>query len=659
MPDISPRLADEVAVPVSQEACADLYQQREQQRTDAARKLAARELTCGYIRLMLAVAFVWLGWAAFHHEVAPWLPALPVLAFLPLAQYHSGIARRRDAAQRAAAFYAAGQARVQDRWANAAFTQKEPRGPYATSLYASDLDLFGPASLFALLSTARTRIGEDTLAAWLLKPARVPEILRRQAAVAELRPRLNLREDAALAAPLPGKRQASPDAASRTHHDALIAWAEAPPRLASSWQWIRLASPLVALAAFTALVAWVAGHSALPLVLLVLLGIIVSAAHGKHLDAIFAEANQALADLDLLGDLLTRFEREPCASPLLQQLQQQMRPNQNQAASAAQALAQLRTIGVLIDSRDNILIRGLDRPLLYSVQLGWFAESWRRRHGTQVRHWLTAIAAFEALLSIANYSFEHPADPFPTLIQEQEEQEDQENSAANTASAISNSRSNRSVFFDAQALGHPLLPAARCVRNPIRLETGQPVLLISGSNMSGKSTFLRAVGLNCILAMAGAPVRAESLRMSPFAVGASILVNDSLAEGSSRFYAEIKRLRAVCDMALDETAPTLLFLLDEILEGTNSQDRQVGAAGILATLAKRGAIGIATTHDLALTIAEASPEAPAGRPAAAVRNMHLQDAVVDGKMSFDYTLREGVVTRSNGIELMRLVGLDV
>lgn len=641
MPDTSPGLPTEIAPPASQQACARLYRDLEAERTAFAKKLAAHELTCGYLRLLLAIAFVWLLWAAFHRQLAPWLPVLPVLAFLPLAQFHAGLARRRDHAQRAAAFYAAGQARVEDRWTDAAFTQKAPRGPWHSSLFASDLDLFGPASLFALLSTARTRIGEDTLAAWLLQPAPVPEILGRQTAVRELSPRLALREDAALAAPLPGKRQASPNAASRTNHDELIAWAEAPPRLQQSYRWIRVAAPLLALSIFVALVAWVAGHPALPLVLLVLLSLAVSYAHGRRLDAIFTETNRALADLDLLGSLLARFEQETFRSPLLAELQQSLRPTQPPAIPASQAIAKLHTIGVLIDSRDNILIRVLDRPLLYSVQLGWYAEAWRRRHGAQVRHWLTAIARFEALLSLANYSFEHPADPFPEVIPA-----DPTNPAATTAAS-----------FDATGLGHPLLPAGRCVRNALRLATGLPVLLISGSNMSGKSTFLRAVGLNCVLAMAGAPVRAQSLRMTPFAVGASILVNDSLAEGSSRFYAEIKRLRAICDMALpnapsaDDPAaaqPTLLFLLDEILEGTNSQDRQVGAAGILATLAKRGALGIATTHDLALTAMQAP-----------VRNMHFEDAIVDGAMAFDYTLREGVVTRSNGIELMRLVGLEV
>jgi len=171
---------------------------------------------------------------------------------------------------------------------------------------------------------------------------------------------------------------------------------------------------------------------------------------------------------------------------------------------------------------------------------------------------------------------------------------------------------------------------------------------VSGSNMSGKSTLLRAVGMNVVLAMAGAPVRARRLRLTPLQVGASIRVNDSLQEGSSRFYAEITRLRQIVDLAGGELA--LIFLLDELLQGTNSKDRRTGAEGIVRALVGRGAIGLVSTHDLALT-----DIGGAGH----LRNVHFQDELANGRMTFDYKLRDGVVTKSNGIELMRSIGLDV
>jgi DNA mismatch repair ATPase MutS len=231
----------------------------------------------------------------------------------------------------------------------------------------------------------------------------------------------------------------------------------------------------------------------------------------------------------------------------------------------------------------------------------------------------------EALLSIAAYSYEHPSDPFPEFVE-------------------------GSPTFYAEELGHPLIPSAKCVRNTVSISGNTRALLISGSNMSGKSTLMRAVGINTVLAMAGAPVRAHRLQLTPLHVGASILVNDSLQEGSSRFYAEITRLRHICDLA--EQRPPVLFLLDELLQGTNSKDRLIGAEAVVHELIDSNAIGIISTHDLALTDIQHSGES-------CLQNMHLQDEIEDGKMKFDYKLRDGVVTKSNGVELMRLIGLKV
>jgi DNA mismatch repair ATPase MutS len=267
----------------------------------------------------------------------------------------------------------------------------------------------------------------------------------------------------------------------------------------------------------------------------------------------------------------------------------------------------------------------LDIPLLYSVQLAYAAEAWRQQHGRAVRGWLKAVGEFEALFSLANYHFERPADPFPEFR-------------------------TGPPAFSAQQLGHPLLPASTCVRNDVNVGGESRVLLVSGSNMSGKSTLMRAIGINAVLAMAGAPVRAAALQLTPLQIGASIRVNDSLQEGSSRFYAEITRLRQIIDLAA--SAPPLLFLLDELLQGTNSTDRRIGAEGLVRALLERGAIGVISTHDLALTEIGAQDQGQ-------VHNVHFQDELLNGKILFDYRLREGVVTKSNGLELMRSIGLRV
>jgi DNA mismatch repair ATPase MutS len=178
------------------------------------------------------------------------------------------------------------------------------------------------------------------------------------------------------------------------------------------------------------------------------------------------------------------------------------------------------------------------------------------------------------------------------------------------------------------------------------------VVLISGSNMSGKSTLMRTLGVNTVLAMCGGTVRAKRLRLTPLQIGASLRVNDSLQEGHSRFYAEIEKLGRICKLAETAVEPGVMFLLDELLQGTNSKDRMVGAEGVVRALVEAGAIGVVTTHDLALAEMQ-------GLPAGAMRNMHFQDEIVEGQMRFDFTLREGVAMKSNGVELMRLIGLKV
>jgi DNA mismatch repair ATPase MutS len=236
------------------------------------------------------------------------------------------------------------------------------------------------------------------------------------------------------------------------------------------------------------------------------------------------------------------------------------------------------------------------------------------------------VGEIETLYALAGYSFEHPADPFPEILPD------------------------GAARFEGEGLRHPLLPQARCVANDVRLGPDMKVLVISGPNMSGKSALLRTVGINTVLAMAGAPVRARSLRLTPVALGASIRLLDSLQDGASRFYAEITRLRKLRDMAA--ATPPLLFLLDELLHDTNAHDRAIGAEAYVWHLVEDGAIGLLTTHDLALAhIADVL------EPRAA--NMHFEDHIENGHISFDYRLRPGIALKSNALELMRSVGLEV
>jgi DNA mismatch repair ATPase MutS len=304
----------------------------------------------------------------------------------------------------------------------------------------------------------------------------------------------------------------------------------------------------------------------------------------------------------------------------------------------------------LHDWQHNMFFAPLAASVLWGTHLALAIEAWRRVHGREVREWLRVSGEFEAIASLSAYRYEHPDDPFPEIM----------------------TPASRHGVFDGVALGHPLVPAARMVRNDVHLgepsgsdpssssgshraesrsDTSAPQLLVvSGSNMSGKSTLLRTVGVNAVLAFAGAPVRASTLRLTPLHIGATLRIQDSLQEGRSRFYAEITRIRDIADLA--SGAVPVLFLLDELFHGTNSHDRVVGASGVLRALVDRQAIGLITTHDLALTRVadDLAPRAV---------NVHFDDRFERGEIQFDYVMKPGPVTRSNAIALMRAVGLDV
>ncbi len=589
---------------------SDEYAARRSAREARAVRFEKIHIQLGNVRLLLAIVAAILAWESLRtHALSAWWLALPVAGFGIIAFWHSRVLRDLELARRALAFYERGQARIDDRWAGAGETGERFADPH--HVYAADLDLFGQASLFQLLSTARTRMGEDTLAQWLLSPSPLKQVIERHAAISELKSELDLREDLAVL---------GEDAKVGVHPEALTAWAESPNQMNALWMiWL---APLLAVLAVAGAVTWAVWDIASPFVLVIVIEAACTYALKKQLESVLHGTEHAFGDLDLLSGVLERLESQVFHVPKLQSLQQGLVSSR---VRAFQAIAHLRTLVDLINSRHNFFVRIIDAPLMYSVQVAFAAERWRRAHGGAVRNWVAVVGEIEALLSLATYSFEHPNDPFPEFI---------EGAAA----------------FEGEDLGHPLLPAAVCVRNSMKLGGEARILLVSGSNMSGKSTLLRTIGINTVLAMAGAPVRAARIRLTPLRVGASIRVHDSLQEGSSRFYAEITRLRQIFEFA--GGSPPLLFLLDELLQGTNSSDRRIGSEGVARALLERGSIGLVTTHDLALTEI-------GGAMNGHLHNVHFQDEFADGKITFDYKLRDGVVTKSNGLELMRSIGLDV
>ncbi len=603
------------------------YTARLQAREQAAATLATQHRRLSYVRLGLAAAILVAAILAYDHGARTLSIAvgIPIALFLVAVVAQARVEDRQTRATRAIAHYRHGLARIEDRWPG--LHPRDHRTAPPHHLYASDLNLFGHGSVFELLCTARTRMGEEALSAWLLAPATLPEIAARHAALFELRDRLDLHE--AMAVLGPTYLQTTTIAVQPA---SLLEWSEAPnPLPPTRLRWLAAALAILAL---TAAVYWAETHLLAPLLAVIAVEYVLAFVLRARMQKVFDGADRTLEGLQLLAALLARIESEPLQSPRLVELQATLRRSSLPASQAISALARLVPY---IDALHNPFVRLIDVPLGYSIQLAYAVQRWRNVHGRAVRDWLTAFGEIEALLSLATYSYEHPNDPLPIFLTD----------SIRPDPALPAS-------FEAEALGHPLIPTAQCVTNDVRLAEPTRALIVSGSNMSGKSTLMRAVGLNAVLAMAGAPVRALSLRLTPLAVGASILINDSLEEGSSRFYAEITRIQQICALAKQTSQQeerSVLFLLDELLQGTNSHDRLTGATGVVRALLNNGAIGILSTHDLALTaLAEGDPR---------LRNAHLQDGIEDGRMVFDHTLRDGIVTRSNGIELMRLVGLDV
>lgn len=491
----------------------------------------------------------------------------------------------------------------------------------ATSLSA-DIDLLGHASLQHLLNTPATPVGQATLRGWLMAPAEPAQARARQSGVAELAPQHEFRDGLALRGRLLGGAQAT--------YERFCAWAEHGPWLAGrGWLlWaarvLPIATLLLAALQWLGLIGaplWLAGAAA---------GVVLTVTAGRAVDRVIdevAERQQALATYAAIFELIGR---QPWASPELRRAQAELAAHGLRAELQMRRLARLMA---LADLRGWMFFVLIQVTTLWNVHVLWLLERWQREAGAHARGWLAALGEIEALAALATLAHDHPSWAFPELAD------------APTGPTL-----------QARALGHPLLPPASRVDNDVAIGPAGRLLLITGSNMSGKSTLLRAIGLNVALAQAGAPVCAAELRLAPVALATSMRVQDSLEQGVSYFLAELQRLKAVVALAERERAAgrrTALFLLDEILHGTNSSERLIAARQILLRLLELGATGAVSTHDLALAD---TPEL-----AAASESAHFTEQFARGpdglSMTFDYRLRPGIATSTNALKLVEMLGL--
>jgi hypothetical protein len=585
-----------------------LYEQRRIARRAALDACEAQHARMSAVRLIIVacgVAVLVIGGL----KALPWV-LLPLGLFLVAAVVHARVLNGRDKAASAAAFYERGLARVRHQWiGRGSFGDMHRPSDHP---FADDLDLFGRGSLFELLATTRTRAGEEVLARWLTTPASAEDARARQQAVRELSARLDLREAVAV---LGDQVRTAVDA------PVLRRWSQSPIRLTGGRR--RLA--IAALTAFTviALVVWsrTGTWGGVALASLLTQSLVAYRLRQQVADVVHAVAEPA-HDLDVLAQLLRVLERERFGSARLEELRQSL----GSTGGASREIARLSRLVALLESSQNVMFALPAALVLWTTQWAFAIEAWRAKSGAHIPAWLATVGEFEALLALGGFAAEHPGYVFPSI-------------ASGPPSLL------------ATRLAHPTLPADAVANDVALAKARLQLLIVSGSNMSGKSTWLRTLGTTVVLSWTGAPVRAETCTLSPLAIGASIRVQDSLTDGRSRFFAEITRLKTIVDLTRSNGG-AMLFLLDEILSGTNSHDRAAGAEGLLVGLVQAGAIGLATTHDLALA-------AIADRLPGVAANAHFADRFVHGTLTFDYTLRPGPVQTSNALALMRSIGLDV
>jgi hypothetical protein len=539
---------------------------------------------------------------------------VPALAAVAGIIYTGRLAKKRQAlllrSLRLQVWHERGIDRLNGGWADEQWQGAEFSIPDHS--YEKDLNILGEASLFQLLCTCRTQVGQRKLAEYLLAPVSMERIRARQEAVGELQSLAGLREKVHVLGDF---------SFQESSWETISEWVESTAAPAPSWfRIIALISSIslacILLVAITFYFPW-SDFQNWVIALLLLHGAMALPFRDRvagSMHAIRAVGNE----ISLLRQGIELLQNCQFQSPLLIEQVQAVR----EAESRLRKL-QLLT-GVMIE-RDKEMFYGISRALLTGTQVFLAIEKWKSENAKAMRVWLAAWGEFEALLALSNYSYENPAHSYPELV-------------------------DGSSLLDAAAMGHPLLPDEECVRNDVRFDHGCKLYIVSGSNMAGKSTLLRTIGLNLVLAYAGAPVCAQKLVLSRFSLCASLAIHDSLSNRKSKFLAEMDRLKQALQMPL-ENGP-VLFLIDEIMNGTNSKDRRAAAEAIIRSLIQRGAMGALSTHDLALTELASLPELCA-------RNVHMGSRDDSGPLDFDYLVKPGVTNQSSALAIARLAGVNV
>ncbi len=588
----------------------------------------------GYLRgilFLLAVALIATAWLETGPSPTLWwvLASLAGLAFLITAWFHEQLSQRITRLRWLAGMHRDSWLRIERNLR--AIQPPTLMAPTSASAIAKDLDLVGDSSLYKLLGTARTPLGIEMLGRWMFEPATRHEILQRQSAVAVLRQYPQQIQDFQWLCEELAASQAGPGP--------FLSWCQEPPWLgARLWLLtaVQIASivlgvSLLALAFGWMPFAWAAGLAVIAL--LVNFGLAVAFSGAVH--ERFNRISARYSEIGCYGELFAFVSKIPTAdSELLQSLQRDYFQN----GAAIDQLGRLGTGVWLANLRRNGILFipyiVLQLVFFWDLHILRRLEHWKQQHAESAQRWFQAIGILETLLALAKLAIDHPDWVVPEIMTAQDPQ----------------------AAIEAQGLGHPLITSSQRVDNDVTVGPRGTLLLVTGSNMSGKSTLLRSLGLNVVLAQMGSVVCAQKLRLPPAVISTSMRVSDSLADGVSFFMAELRRLKEIVDQSLQLQSSTEychLFLLDEILQGTNSRERQIAVSQVVRRLIDQRSIGAISTHDLEL--------ATTSELQAACQTVHFceQFSRVDGKpvMTFDYQMRQGVSPTTNALKLLELVGL--
>jgi DNA mismatch repair ATPase MutS len=483
--------------------------------------------------------------------------------------------------------------------------------------YSYDLDIFGVNSLFQWINTAKTYTGRHILVEFLTQhPNNLAEIMQRQKAIEELAGKLSWRQRF-LAEGLVS--------ANGIHNpESLIAWINKGDYFFRKSWIIFLTRLLPAVTVLSLLLA-----SIIPIIpyYISAIGLIIQFIllfiKRKEREKVYRLAEKYKEDINVYYHMIKMFERQRFSSEYLNKLKDSMRNKDGQ--TACQQVNKLFRIVESLENRNNFFYFIFNLLTLWDYQNLITLEKWKKKTGKYLKNWIDAIGKVEALSSLSIIKFDNPNWTMPEILSSQE------------------------CIVEAKALGHPLISTSQRVDNDLQILPPIHTLLITGSNMSGKSTLLRAAGINLVLAYAGAPVCARYFRVSLMKIYTCMRVSDNLSKNISSFYAELLRIKTIVLKATE--GDPVFFLLDEIFKGTNSRDRHLGAKILIKKLCKTKSIGMVSTHDLELCVL--------GKENKAVRNYHFQEYYKEGKIYFDYKLRPGASTTRNAIYLMKLAGIDV